>query len=78
MSTAPQQINEWIDLGLAYSTGEGAPFDLVTAHKWLNLAAMAGDAEARRLRAELARDMTVAEIAEALRLARTAQSQVVH
>jgi len=78
MSTAPQQINEWFDLGLAYSTGDGAPLDLVTAHKWLNLAALAGNAEARRLRAELARDMTPAELAEALRLARAEQRQVMH
>jgi len=57
-------------LGLSYSTGHGVPQDLVLAHKWLNLAAMTGSREARGIRAEIARDMTPAQIAEAQRLAR--------
>ncbi|SLN77047.1 tetratricopeptide repeat protein [Oceanibacterium hippocampi] len=58
------------DLGLMYSTGQGVPVDMITAHKWFNIAAMAGFREARELRSELARDMTPREIAEAQRLAR--------
>ena|SRR5258708_39509854 len=66
------------NLGLMYSTGDGAPLDYVTAHKWFNLAAMAGSEEARAVRAELARDMAPAEIAEAQRQARAWQRQHAH
>lgn len=58
------------DLGLIYSTGNGVDVDLVTAHKWFNLAAMRGSEAARAYRAELAREMTASEIAEAQRQAR--------
>jgi hypothetical protein len=57
--------------GLEASTGgEDGGFDLVIAHKWFNLAAMYGNIEARHYRAELAREMTPDEVAEAQRLAR--------
>ncbi len=49
---------------------DGGQFDLVTAHKWFNLAAMLGNAEARTYRAELAQEMSPEEVAEAQRLAR--------
>ena len=42
------------DLGLLYSIGKGVPRDYVSAHKWFNLAALRGMAEAKDLRAELA------------------------
>lgn len=58
-------------LGLAYSTGQGVPMDLVTAHKYFNLAAMKGVSEARNWRAELAQQMSATEVAEAQRQART-------
>ncbi len=58
-------------LGLEASVGEdGEGFDLISAHKWFNLAAMRGNQEARAYRAELAKEMTTEEIAEAQRLAR--------
>lgn len=57
-------------LGLWYSTGKGVPLDYIAAHKWLNLAARTGSEEAKRLRAELAHDMSPREIAEAQRQAR--------
>ena len=57
-------------LGLRYATGEGAPEDLVAAHKWFNLAAAQGDARAKAERASLADIMSAAEIAQAQRLAR--------
>ncbi|MCG8493537.1 MAG: hypothetical protein MI743_18095 [Sneathiellales bacterium] len=57
-------------VGLAYSTGDGVPMDLVTAHKWFNLAAMNGVIEARELRAEISQDMSAAEIAAAQKMAR--------
>ncbi|MEO1251166.1 MAG: hypothetical protein AAFW81_02320 [Pseudomonadota bacterium] len=57
--------------GLAASTGsETGQFDLVTAHKWFNLAAMQGNLEARAYRAELANEMSPEQIAEAQRQAR--------
>ncbi len=59
------------DLGVVFSTGShGAACDLIEAHKWFNLAAVAGDAEAATCRAEVAEDMTAREIAEAQRRAR--------
>lgn len=58
-------------VGLMFSTGqEGAPIDYVMAHKWLNLAAVRGSDDARRLRAEVASDMSKEEIAQAQKLAR--------
>lgn len=62
---------EMYRLGLEASVaGDGDGFDLVTAHKWFNLAAMQGNPEARAYRAELALEMTQEEIAEAQRQAR--------
>lgn len=58
------------DLGLMYSTGREVEVDLVTAHKWFNLAAMRGCEAARHCRAELAAEMSAAEVAEAQRQAR--------
>ena len=56
--------------GLEASVGGDDGFDLVTAHMWFNLAAMQGNMEARSYRAELSREMTSEEIADAQRLAR--------
>jgi TPR repeat protein len=58
------------ELGLMHSTGRDAALDLVTAHKWFNLAALRGNEDAKRYRMEIAREMTRAEIAEAQRQAR--------
>ena len=63
-------VEAQIMLGLLYSTGRRVERDLVQAHKWLNLAALAGAARARDLRGQVARDMSPAEIAQALKLAR--------
>jgi hypothetical protein len=57
-------------LGTRYSTGRDVEQDLVAAHKWFNLAAMMGHDEARQSRAELASEMSTAQIAEAQRQAR--------
>ena len=40
-------------LGMMYSTGAEVPTDYVSAHKWFNLAAMGGNADAARLRREI-------------------------
>ncbi|WP_261403384.1 hypothetical protein [Chenggangzhangella methanolivorans] len=46
------------------------PVDRVTAHKWFNLAAREGVADAARMRRELSLEMTSDEIADAQRAAR--------
>jgi len=59
------------DLGVCYSTGtSGVGIDLIEAHKWFNLAAVAGLVAAQDARADIAEDMTAREIAEAQRQAR--------
>jgi uncharacterized protein len=58
------------ELGMMYSVGREVPVDLVSAHKWFNLAAVKGNAEAVRLRREIANQMSDAEIAAAQRAAR--------
>lgn len=65
-------------LGLCYSTGQGVELNLVRAHKYFNLAAMKGVAEARLWRAELAQQMAPNEIAEAQRLARLWLQETAH
>ncbi len=57
-------------LGMMHASGRSVPVDLVSAHKWFNIAAMGGHAEAARLRRELAAEMTDAEIGLAQRAAR--------
>lgn len=58
------------ELGVMYSAGRDVDVDLIEAHKWFNLAAVRGNEDARHYRAELAKDMTRDEIAEAQRQAR--------
>lgn len=58
------------ELGLMHCAGRDGDPDLVSAHKWFNLAAMRGNADAKRYRMEISREMTRTEIAEAQRQAR--------
>jgi len=59
------------DLGVCYSTGtSGVAIDLIEAHKWFNLAAVAGLHAAQDARADIAEDMTAREIATAQAAAR--------
>lgn len=59
------------DLGIVYSSGaEGIDVDLIEAHKWFNLAAMAGSERAQQCRAEIADEMSAREIIEAQKAAR--------
>lgn len=59
------------DLGVCYQTGTaGAVIDLIEAHKWFNLAAVAGLSEAQDARSEVAEEMTAREIATAQAAAR--------
>lgn len=64
------QPDALLQLGLIYCTGREGVVDLIEAHKWFNLAAIRGNAEAKQYRAELAREMSKAEIAEAQKKAR--------
>lgn len=58
------------DLGVLFASGRGATADLIAAHKWFNLAALKGRADAIAHRRELAEQMTADEIAAAQREAR--------
>src|SRR5204863_5089925 len=58
------------ELGITHASGRSVPVDLVCAHKWFNIAAMKGHAEAARMRREIAVEMTDAEIGQAQRAAR--------
>jgi uncharacterized protein len=58
------------ELGIMYSVGREVPVDLIAAHKWFNLAAMKGNAEAAQQRREIADQMSDREIAAAQRAAR--------
>jgi TPR repeat protein len=64
-------ISAYFELGVAFSTGShGIACDLIEAHKWFNLAAVAGHEEAQLCRADISEEMTAREIAEAQRRAR--------
>jgi TPR repeat protein len=72
----------FFNLGMMYATGGSVPADLVTAHKWFNIAALKGNAEAARLRRELSAEMSDGDIAAAQRAARawlnTADHRIEH
>ena len=58
------------ELGILYATGRDGDMDLVTAHKWLNLAAARGNEAAQTYRVELAREMSSDQISDAQKQAR--------
>jgi hypothetical protein len=70
MAEAKPNAQSFFELGIVYSSGSEGATDLVAAHKWFNLAAVGGMSEAAEYRAEVAREMTAAAIAEAQRAAR--------
>jgi uncharacterized protein len=57
--------------GLYWASGRSGVVNLVAAHKWFNLAALKGRADAIALRREVAELMSDIEIAAAQREART-------
>jgi TPR repeat protein len=64
-------IDAYYDLGMVYSSGAaGIDVDLIEAHKWFNLAAVAGSEAAQACRSEIAEDMSAREIAVAQKAAR--------
>src|SRR4030081_998724 len=68
---APVNANgeAFYELGIMYASGRSVPVDLVSAHKWFNIAAMKGNADAARMRREIAAEMSDAEIGQAQRAA---------
>ena len=56
--------------GIYWASGRSGLVDLVAAHKWFNLAALKGRADAIELRREVAELMSEVEIATAQREAR--------
>ena len=67
---ATAQADILFELGMMYATGRDCEVDVVTAHKWFNIAAIKGSDRAAELRAELSATMSKQEIARALREAR--------
>ena len=57
--------------GLYWASGRSGVVNLIAAHKWFNLAALKGRADAISLRREVAELMSDIEIATAQREART-------
>ena len=70
MASAQAAPEAFFELGMMYAAGRTVPTDLVSAHKWLNIAVARGFKPAVERRAEIAREMSAAEIAEAQREAR--------
>ena len=67
---ADEAAEALFQLGIMYSLGHTVARDLVTAHKWFNLAALRGYESAREYRREIASEMTAEEVAAAQRMAR--------
>jgi TPR repeat protein len=57
-------------LGMMYATGHSVPADMVSAHKWFNIAALMGSPDAKRLRHEIAAELSDVQVATAQRAAR--------
>lgn len=64
------QTDMLLELGMMYATGRECEPDLVVAHKWFNIAAIRGSAQAAQLRSRLSETMSKPQIARALREAR--------
>jgi TPR repeat protein len=67
---ASNNADALFDLGMLYSSGRMGNVDLVSAHKWFNLAALRGRRDAIEMRREVAEMMSDVEIAMAQRAAR--------
>ena len=62
--------DELYRVGLVYAEGIGVEADIVSAHKWFNLAVARGFTNAKDARQEMADKMTIEEISEAQKAAR--------
>jgi uncharacterized protein len=70
LQVASATAEEMLDLGMKYCLGRDVEQNLVSAHKWFNLAALKGSTNARQYRCEISREMSATEIAFAQREAR--------
>ncbi len=70
LGQAPADADVFFELGMMYSTGRSVSVDLVSAHKWFNIAAMMGCVDAAQLRREIAAEMADADIGTAQQAAR--------
>ncbi len=70
MGEQPATAEILFQMGLDSACGRHGSTDLVSAHKWFNIAALKGNSEAARYRKEISGEMSSAEIAEAQRSAR--------
>ncbi len=66
----PRSVEELYELGMRAASGRMGLLNLVEAHKWFNLAAMKGHADAVLRRREVAAEMADREIGLAQRAAR--------
>lgn len=66
----PGTAEECFELGMIHASGRDGAVDMVTAHKWFNIAASRGHGEAAAQRREVAAQMTDSEIGTAQRAAR--------
>ena len=48
LGAGPASGDMLFELGMMYSIGRDVPVDLISAHKWFNLAAVKGNAPAKR------------------------------
>lgn len=70
MGEKPVTADILFQMGLDSACGRLGEADLVTAHKWFNIAALKGNPEAGRYRKEISGEMSPSQIAEAQRSAR--------
>jgi TPR repeat protein len=63
------------NIGSMYASGHGVPQDYVTTHMWFSLSAAEDDDDAAKNRDVIAQRMTLAQIAEAQKLAREWRSK---
>jgi uncharacterized protein len=70
LSASTASAEDMFDLGMRYCLGRDVEQDLVSAHKWFNLAALKGNEDAKLYRCEISREMSPADIAYAQREAR--------
>lgn len=68
--TAPGTADECFELGMIHASGRDGAVDMVTAHKWFNIAASRGHGDAAAQRREVAAQMTDSDIGTAQRAAR--------
>ncbi len=70
MGEKPVTADILFQMGLDSACGRHGDTDLITAHKWFNIAALKGNSDAARYRKEISCEMSPSQIAEAQRNAR--------